>query len=408
MMKTQILQLTAQGRMPRARTAGYVLFTCLVFVSALTLIGATLAAVVRPEMRAAAFHRQNRDAFYHAEAVVQHTLASINEGLRAGTLDVSGEVVALDFELPEGVHGEVVTELQCLANGVWYRFTATGYSGRAKSVFEVTVRRPSLLAAGLFGDAEVDLKPHYEVFSYNSSVTPNPQRADSTGEASVGLNSFLKIGPGVYIDGQFILGAHVDGTVPAVPEGYVYQELGRFDPDPLGIEGGMLAEAFTHYSDPGNNDNEAAGIVNNMVKVPNHSSITLTGGRYYLKSLDLSPGATLNIETTPGDPVIIYMDGDFGVHPNSRINTGPGQRPSDFFIFSRSSNEIKILPNGDFQGMVYAPFADLQVQPDGQVYGVFWAGSSTIQPGGNLFIDTSLLNRFPASYVVVEQWNQIL
>jgi len=384
---------------------GYVLVSSMVFVGVLTIIAAVLTATVMPEMHAARYHRDKRESFYHAEAVAQYTLMCINTGLSDGTLDLEDEVEPVDFELPDAIEGDPVTELTRLPNGTWYRFTAIGRSGRSTSVIEVSVRRPSLLATGVFGDREVDLKPHYEIFSYNSTVNSSPDRADSTGEVSVGVNDLLSLGPGVFIDGQFMVGTSEFGEVPFVPAGYISEEVDRMEADPLGIHDGILAQAFTYYSDAANNDNAAAGITDDKILI--EGSFTFTGGRYYLESIDFRPSSTLNIVTEPGDPVIIYLNGDLNVHPNSRINMAEGQRPADFFIFSRSTSEIKILPNADFQGMVYAPYADLVVQPSGKVYGVFWAGTTTLQPGGELYIDTSLLNRFPANYVVVEQWNQL-
>ncbi len=389
--------------------SGVVLVTCLVFIGVLMLISAALAAVVMPEMRATRHHRQKRESFYQAEAVVQYTLMHINQGLREDTLNFGGDVVNMDFDLPEDINGDPVTELRSLSKEDYYQFTAVGRSGNAVSVVEVTLRRPSLLTAGLFGDSSLVLRPYYEVYSYDSRLNPNPDKTDSTGEAAIGTNEILSLGPGVYFDGLFIMGEGIDGTqAPPPPSGYAWERYDRLETDPLGVRGGALEDAFVYYSVAENNDNASASIENNEISVGNHDTFTLTGGRYYLNSLKMSPGSILKVETEPGNPVIIYMDGEIDVHPNSGINTAEGQSPSDFFIFSNSTSEIKILPNAGFQGMVYAPYADLQIQPSGSLFGILWGANLTIQPEGYMFIDTGLASRFPADFMVIEQWNQRL
>jgi len=388
---------------------GYTLFTCLIFVSVITLIGATLAAVVMPEMRAATYHRQKRASFYQAEAVVQYTLMRINQGLSDDTLDLGGDRVPVDFALPEGIEGDPVTELRRLANGEWYTFSATGRSDRSTSVVEVAVRRPNLLMAGMFGDEEVALMPKYEVYSFDSRVSLNPHEADSTGEATVGVNGALIVRAGVVVDGKFLLGETLDGVTPSPPAGYDSTYVGQIDPDPLGIDGGVLAAAFEHYRAAEHNDNASAGIVNNRVVVKNKETLTLTGGNYYLNLLDISgPHQTLHVDTEPGNPVVIYLDGEMNVQTGADINYAEGCGPGDLLIYSKSTEQIKINPNSRFQGLIYAPHAEVWVNPGGGLYGVIWAGSAQLQPGGMLFIDTALLGRFPANHVVMEQWNQRL
>jgi hypothetical protein len=81
--------------------------------------------------------------------------------------------------------------------------------------------------------------------------------------------------------------------------------------------------------------------------------------------------------------------------------------PSQFYIFSNSTDPIDVQPNGDFSGFVYAPKAPLTIKPNGNINGVFWGNEADIQPGNDIFIDVSLLDKFRSTQVKLVQWKEI-
>ena len=401
------MSLRRQTRPPRGadRRGGMVLVTALILLALLCFFAAALCRTTIPELASATFQRQERQAFYDAEGGVRYVVNCIGRDIANGTLSMTDATDAVSYSAPTGFSFSTVTTLARVPDG-GYTFTVTGHSAQAVSILEATVGRQSALATiGMFGDDLLQLQPNIEIYSYDSRLILNPVIADSTGQASVGSNEGFVVRPGAYVDGIFVCGLSDMGTVPTVPSGYNSISVGRVNPDPFGAIGGPLANAFSWFSSAAHNSNATAGIVGNTLSVGNHETATLAGGRYYLTDVSLDSGATLTVTATPDNPVIIYLAGGFRTQPNSTINCSG--RPSSFFIFSNSDEQIRMQPNGDFRGFIYAPYADLQLQPGGAVYGVFWAKTATIQPGNDIFVDTSLLSGFYCPQVKMLRWRAL-
>jgi len=389
------------------KRSGMILFLLLMLLGLLALLAASLLRVVLPEVKGAHYSYREHRAFYNAEAGVQFICQSISQDLQAGTLQMSSPVEAVNYTAPAGYDFDPVTELLALPDNDAYAFVVTGRHENARVPIEVSVTRPRLMRAiGVFGDDKLSLQPKVEIYSYRSSVMLNPDAADSTGEANAGSNSEITIRPGAVIDGTIILGEDWSGQPPAVPSGYPSEEVGPINPDPLGAIGGALADGFAYYQNPANNDNLAAGIVGNEIDISPGSTLTLPGGHYYLTDVYMPPNSTLIVDATPTNPAIIYLNGQMRIQPKSVINFSAGQ-PSNFFVFSNSSDDVLIQPNGAFYGFVYAPYAELDLQPNGAIHGIYWGKETLIQPGNQIFIDIDLLDQFRAGSVIVEQWRRI-
>ncbi|MFH0881159.1 MAG: hypothetical protein V2A34_15720, partial [Lentisphaerota bacterium] len=322
--------------------------------------------------------------------------------LQAGTITTMVENV--NFVAPDGYSFDPVTHMTFLSNKRWMSFVVTGRYQNAKAVIEATIARPRLLSnAGIFGELSLNLQPNVEIFSYDSRELRNPVEGDSTGDADVGSNHGVIIRPGAFIDGVVLLGS--ESIV--IPVGYDYEVIGEVDADPLGTVGGPLENAFTYYSVATNNQNAAAGIAGNRLSLGPHDTLTLPGGSYYLVDLYMPAGSTLIANGTPTNPVVIYLNGEMKIQPNANINTTNGL-PSNLFVFSKSDQPVTIQPNGDFRAFVYAPFASVDIKPNVSAYGVFWGKNMYLMPNGNIYIDTSLLDRFLSCNVELVEWRQVV
>ena len=391
-----------------AAREGTVLVTCLILMSVLSFVAASLLRLTIPDVSASGYHKRERVAFYNAEAGVQYVVNKISEDMASGTLTLSNAIETVAYSAPAGYDFGTVTTLSRLPDGYGYMFTVTGHYENAKVVIEASAVRPRMFRnLGIFGDQELQLQPNIEVYSYDSRVILNPVVTDSTGEANSGSNESIVLRPGAVLDGLLFLGEDILGVPPPSPAGADAISVGRIEPDPLGAVGGPLAAGFAHYSQAANNDNATAGIAGNAINVGNGDTMTLSGGHYYLTDLYLATGSTLEIDASPDDPVIIYLHGPFRSQPNNVINYAAG-RPSNFFIFCDTTDELRIQPNNDFRGFVYAPYADLKLQPNGELHGVFWGDTALLQPGNVIYIDVSLLDQFRAKYVCLYQWRQIV
>lgn len=407
MNKTTIGQNLNSGTLPSGR-GGFVLLTSLALLFLLSMIVVSLMEVTLSDKTGATFATREKLAFYQAEAGVRYVMSKINADILAGTLRLTNPVHQVSYPPPAGYTFEEVRTLYMLPNTSWYAFTVTGRTENAVAIIEATVRRPRLLSdLGIFGDLLLNAQPNVHIYSYNSDILLNPTPADSTGQANIGSNQSIIFRPGVILDGLITLGAALNGFVPSPPAGYDFVSVGRVDPDPLGAIGGPLAAAFAYYSVAANNNNAAAGIVGNRINLGPGSTLTLPPGKYYLTDIYMPANSTLNVPSSPTNPTVIYLDGQCRIQPNANINISAGQ-PSNFYIFSNEDDEVKIQPNGDFRAFVYAPYAPLDLQPNGAIHGIFWGKTVYLLPGNDIFVDVSMLDDFLATQVILEQWRRII
>lgn len=389
--------------------AGAVLITCLLLALALTLAAATVFPLSLAGLRGAGYQTRERRAFYQAEAGIRYAMSCINRDIAAGTLALTAAVVNVAYAAPSGYEFDTITALNRMPNGKWYNFVVTGRCVTSRAVIEATVSRPQLLKTmGVFGDVQSQLQPNIDVYSYSSLFLLNPVAADSTGEANVGSNESIVLRPGAFVDGMFLLGASQGGVPPSAPGGsFESVYVGRIPPDPLGATSGALAQAFAHFSIATNNQNAREGIVGNQLSLGAGGTFTLHGGNYYLTKFYMPARSTLVVDATRTNPTVIYLSGEMKMQPNTDINMTAGQ-PANFFIFSNSTQPVDVQPNGDFRAFLYAPFADVDLKPNGRMMGVFWGNDITLLPGQDVFVDVSLLDTFVAGQVKLEQWRQVI
>ena len=393
---------------------GFFLPVGIVLLAFISLLGITAVIVSTTDIKIGGNYKQSLQAFHDAEAGVQYAIAKIEEGLKADPQTFTfpttiGTPCTLTYTVPTGF-SFVISGIS-LTGVNTYSFQSTGSSGNAGSTVEVVFERDPLFHYGAFGDKLLDIKSNGSVYSYDSSVTPNPVPTDSTGDGDIGSNGQVALYDDTYIDGDVDLGD--DGSDP-VNEA-VYKELPtptiigqvadvpRVDPDPLGAIGGDLADDFETYSTF--NDNAGAGIFGNTILLGNGDTMTLTAGNYYLTSIKLQLGATLNIDASGGD-VNIYLTGYLDAMSGATINfTGT---PTDLTIFSNSTNVIDFKHNTSLKGTVYAPYASVIVRNNADVYGMIWGNKVYIQNTGAFYFDMALNDKWLADTFNIVSWKEVL
>jgi len=396
-------------RMTYNNEKGFVLPVGLMFLAILALLGTTAVIITTTDLKIGTNYKLSEQAFYDAEAGGQYAIAMIEDGLANDTLSLSGSSVTVNYTAPAGFSFDTITTLTQVGTTSNYSFQATGHSGNASSTIELVFARDSLFQYGAFGDKKLDMKSNGAVYSYDSSVTPSPVPADSTSEGDVGSNGEVRVHNGTYIDGDVGLGEDDTGTeavytatgTPTVT-GQV-ADVPRVDPDPLGAIGGDLAADFVTYSVT--NDNTSAGITGNTISLGNGDSMTLTAGNYYLASIELKNGSTLNIDASSGE-VNIYLTGGLDAKNGSSINlTG---NPPDFTIFSNSTDLIDFKHGSTFKGTVYAPYANVVLKHSADVYGMIWASEVDIKNSGEVYFDTALKDKWLSDTVDIVSWREVL
>jgi Tfp pilus assembly protein PilX len=396
---------------------GIALITALLFLMVLTVLGTTAIVISSTDIKIGGNYKLSKQAFYDAEAGIQYAIKNIENGLAAETLSLTGSSVAVNYTAPSGFAFDPVTTLTQVGSTGNYRFRATGHAANnTSSTIEVVVERETLLNYGIFGDDEIDMKNSGAAYSYDSRVTPNPTPADSTGEADIGSNKLVTGHNGTIIDGDVALGDDGLGTEgvytpmgspgPTV-SGTPGADVDRVTPDPLGAIGGDLATTFTTVSS-GSNDNVWGGIAGNAISLDNGQTKTLSGkaggADYYVTSVELKNGSTLNIDATAG-PVNIYLTGGLDAKNGSAINiTGA---PPDFTIYSNSTAKIDFKHGSTFKGTVYAPYAPVDMKNSSEVYGLIWANTVDIKNSGQFYFDTALKDKFTSDDISIVSWREV-
>jgi hypothetical protein len=391
----------------RKNERGMVLLTCILMLSVVTIVAASIIGLSIAELKSSTFSSRAHRSFYEAEAGARHVINSINQDLRNGNITFAStpETINVNYSAPAGHEFDPVQALHRLDNNQWYVFTVTGRCANSKSVIEVTIHRPSQFGGiGIFGGNQVRFQPMVDIYSYRSEDLLNPTPADSTGEANVGSNGSIAVQPNVAVDGIFIIGQDELGFQTTGPLGYTCEYVDRIEEDPLGASNGPLAVAIA--AAVSNNMNAASGIAGSVINLGAHASLTLTSGVYYLTQLEVGAHGTLNVDSSVVDPTIVYLQGPLRIQPNAEVNV-TANSPRSFYIFSSDSEEVRIQPQNELKAFIYAPYATIRFQPQNDFYGMMWAQDVRLQPSGDVYIDVSLLDSFTASYVELAQWRRL-
>lgn len=398
---------SAPADQPFDSRSGLALFGVLTLLGTLGLVSAVVYSIVSTNIQIGGNYWRQQESFAGADAGVEYVQARLNADLQNGTVSLGSSQVAVNYAAPTGYSFDTVTNLTQLANPRWYVLQVTGRSGAARTTLEAVLAQKNALGdMGVFGDDSVDLQPGFAVYSYDSRINTDPDPSTSTGQAGVGSNRLVDAQHAT-IDGTVMLGEDAFGvTAQCNPTSMTSTEVGRVSPDPLGIVGGLLALSMAHYSQPANNDNAAANIVNNEISLGSHGEFSLPSGYFYLVSFSLGPHSTLTIDSTPNDPAVIFLDGTFRAQPGTTIDN-VSQSPRAFYVFSSSSDTFRVQPNGAFRGVVYAPLAELRIQPMGAIHGILWGHTVRMQPNGAMYVDMAALDDFASGSMELVHWKEI-
>ncbi len=401
---------------------GFVLPLGLMFLAIITILGTTAVILTTTDLKIGSNYKQSVQAFYDADAGIQYAIGSIENGLDGGTFPLPatiGNSVSFTsyYATPTGF-SFVISNIS-MTDSNTYAFNSTG-SGQENSqaVIQALFKRKSAINYAAFGDQKTDTKNSGITLSYNSS----DPGASSTHEADVASNNWLVTHNGAVIDGKGVFGEQSDGspTVDGIHGGTVFNGTpsvineGRIDPDPLGINSGGVYDPSIYSA---NNDNDLSPDVvgTTMIDTKNSDTVTLYGkpggANYYFTSIILKNNVVLTIDSSAG-PVNIFLEGGLDTHNSATINVidslgNPG-KPTDFAIFSNSTDRIDFKHNSEFRGLVYAPFANVDMKNSSAVYGAIWANTIDIKNSGTLYYDTALKDKYPTNDLSLLSWREVL
>ena len=80
----------------------------------------------------------------------------------------------------------------------------------------------------------------------------------------------------------------------------------------------------------------------------------------------------------------------------------------DFSIFSNSTDKIVFKHGSAFKGVVYAPYALIEIKNSADTYVLIWGGAIDIKNSGQFYFDEALNNKFTSKRVVAVSWQDVM
>ncbi|MCF8128561.1 MAG: pilus assembly PilX N-terminal domain-containing protein [Deltaproteobacteria bacterium] len=408
---------------------GVALVISLMFLAILGMLGTTAYVMTSTDLKIGRNYKAGTEAFFDAEAGVNFAQAQIESALSAGSISLPttvGGTTTLAYTVPSGFSFSL-SPITLVADNT-YSLTSTG-TGPDNSQSQIVIRytRASAIKFAAFGDQKLDTKNGGTTLSYDSgsadSTKNNPSNASfqPTHEADVGSNDWLVTHTGASIDGAGVLGEKADGsaTTNSIHGGTNFYnatpvDVGRVDPDPLGINSVGGEYNPTTYAASNDNLTQAAPpIVANAIST--NSNVTLTGkaggSNFYLTSVELKNGASLTINNPAGCltcEVNIFLTGPFDAKNGSSIILTPNALDTTkFSIFSNSTSKIDFKHSSTTAGFVYAPYAPIDVKNSAAFYGAVWGANVDIKNSGTLYFDAALKNKFLSNDLSKVSWREV-
>jgi len=424
---------------PFLNDRGAALVIALMFLAILALVGSTAVVLTSTDIQIGANYKASTEAFHDADAGVNYALAKMEAGLKASPATFNMPTVIGDptdpsdpnsvslaaFTAPSGFgFSYQAPGLTMLATNL-YTFTTDGTgTNNSTATITVTFKRESAITYAAFGDKKLDTKHGGTTLSYNSQSSdptknnPSGPSFQTTHEADVGSNDWLVTHNGASIDGSGVFGEKLDGsaTTNSIHGGTSFYDTtpvnaGRVDPDPLGVNSGGEYDPST-YSGAGDNDNLTHAsplIAGNSISTK--STVTLTGkpggSNFYLTSVELKSGATLTINTLAGE-VNIFLTGPFDAKNGSSIVLTPNPLDTTkFSIYSNSTSKIDLKHSSTFTGLIYAPYAPIDVKNSAAAYGAIWGSNVDIKNSGTLYFDSALRDKYLSGDLTKTTWRDV-
>ncbi len=128
------------------------------------------------------------------------------------------------------------------------------------------------------------------------------------------------------------------------------------------------------------------------------------GANYYFTKIELKNGAAMTIDTSAG-PVNIYLSGELN-GKNGAI-THDGGDPKKFAIFSDTADPVSLSNASAFYGIIYAPYASLEIDNHATLYGAILAGTVDVKNSGDFYFDRALKDKYLTQDVVMSSWYDV-
>ena len=413
------------GKVYLTNEKGTILVVSILILAVLSLIGAAATMTSSIEMNIAGNQKTSKEAFYAAEAGIEHAKALLLQGTvsDAGSEDDpdwnSGNSYTTPgfdniFTIMHKVEdGNVVTDSK---GNPLYVVSSIGNSSRnAQKQIEAVLglTYPTPFDFGVFGDQGVTFRGNGEVDSYNSNQGSYSQTKGSNGDigTNVTADAVIDLHGNARVNGDAVVGPGGDPDIAiSDPKGGITGEKSAADNEKdltaLTIPEGVSLTGS--YSLSGNNqDNWTEGTYDyDSISISGNGILTLDGDiTIYVSELRITGNG--GIQITEGSSVTIYFTDSLDISGNGIANSS--QLPPNLLIYgTETATEVKISGNAHLKGAIYAPEADIRVTGNGNIYGSVVGDTVRITGNGDVHYDEALadiqLDNVKPDDIIVVSW----
>lgn len=401
---------------------GIALVMTLMFIAVLTIAGSTAVTINSTDLLLGGAFHASQTAFHNADSGIHYVASQIPELIADKKLKLDGTKTkeSYAFKKPSDFEFTVARRrtFKRIANTRKYLLQVTGRSrpySPIKSMIEVVLQRRTALEYGLFAADRLDLPDQGRIYNYDSRlIEPGVKPTTSSGSVKIATNGVITAQAGhldLGVDGDILLGGEdayfafreASPDVPPPPVKITTGENSQLNllpgdavpTDPLNVEK-MVESMRKRFWRKNNNGRVLRNRGNRLT-----TGFYLPQGNYYFEEITLDSGE-LTLDAMRGD-VNIYTDsitlkgdaqltvltnresgdvnmyirnlGSFGSPTTSTQPTFEMKGdPSDFRVFSSSSDPITVYYQGDFKGILYAPYATVTMRnTSAHGYGLVWS-----------------------------------
>ena len=340
-------------------------------------------------------------AFYVAEAGLQHGFAELNRDFtwRAGVVTLP---VGDGFYIVSVIDSTTDT---LLADTVILRSRAV-VNDAAAAVEGYIVKSPPIpiFKYALFAGDSLRMDLNSCTDSYNADSGTYAATVDTLG-GDIGSNGFLDLQGGSVVggdastDGETITyggGATVLGNTTSSADEFPMNLIPQSEYDwaeaNSAAPSGFIGSGYTYNS------------LTDDLTLGKDEELTLSSGVYFFNNIFLGQGSDLKIDS--GAQVTIYMTGDFNAGQFTTVNANGN--PTDLLIYS-TGDYLTLDQSVEFRAGFYGPNTEFTISQNTSLYGSIVAASVLLKQGSCIHYDRNLveIERDQPNKISMVAWRQI-
>jgi len=384
----------------RLGNQGSILVLALVVVVILMVIGGGVLSIGMHGQFTAIRTGSEIQARMAADAGITQALFMMNQQLQSGSWNTSSLLSEQEQQLPYSnssfIYKIARDEMSAKTNE--YVVDSLGMSGNSQRAVQATVRLKWLFESAILVQDRISLMPNTLVTGYNSANPTDTDFSVKIGTTSTEADR-IPIGPGTVIDADVFVGVGADpatvigagGTITGRKYSLVVEvDFPVITAPSLPVTGTALsAKGATIKLAPADSAQYTGIQLAQTAGLP--GVLEISGGKVLLHITgDIDIGNGCEVIVNPGSSLIIYIDGNIAADNSLGFNNEAGN-VKDFQIYGTGVDQVfDIKAMSSIFGIIYAPEAQINIYPGGEIRGALVGKDVTFKSGCTFYYDEAL------------------